>query len=309
MAGESAREIAKRSREKAERLLRHAEMYERGALGEELTAAALTDLPPEWTVLHDVRWPGRRFANIDHIVIGPAGIFIVDSKNWSGRVLVADSTLRQNGRSRETTVATCADSALAVSELVPSLAGVVVPVLCFVRDEPVSGWARDVMVCSTSNLLQMLLTRPERLLPDQVRTAAWQVDAQLREAARRAPARNRPRRTATPAWTASSRRQRLSRPRSRQARSTPLPRLLLSLALLLAFVLVGPQLATAFSKVLTNVIVSNVGNSSCPNPSDTSSGVVTQEPRKPAGDERDRRKTNRPADRQVGSSRLAEPIC
>ena len=87
MAGESARDVAARSRAKAERLMRHAEMYERGAEGEARTAAVLAAMPPEWVAIHDVRWPGRRFANIDHIVLGPGGIFIVDSKNWSGQVV------------------------------------------------------------------------------------------------------------------------------------------------------------------------------------------------------------------------------
>jgi len=35
MAGESARDVAARSRAKAERLIRRAEMFERGAVGEE----------------------------------------------------------------------------------------------------------------------------------------------------------------------------------------------------------------------------------------------------------------------------------
>src|SRR3954452_18934163 len=95
--GKSAREVAARSRAKAERLMRRAEMFERGALGEERTAATLRELPAAWTALHDVRWPGRRFANIDHIVIGPGGVFVVDSKNWSGNITVSAGVLRQNG--------------------------------------------------------------------------------------------------------------------------------------------------------------------------------------------------------------------
>jgi hypothetical protein len=160
MAGESARDVAARSRAKAERLMRRAEMFERGAVGEERTAARLMDLPTEWTALHDVRWPGRRFANIDHIVIGPAGIFVVDSKNWSGSITVSGGVLRQNGRSREQAVAGCADSALAVSERAGPYARYFFPVLCFVRDDNLGGWARDVMICSTANVSQMLLSRP-----------------------------------------------------------------------------------------------------------------------------------------------------
>ena len=63
-------------------------------------------------------WPGRRFANIDHVVVGPGGVFVIDSKNWSGDVRVVEGTLRQNGRSREKAVASAADASLAVAELV-----------------------------------------------------------------------------------------------------------------------------------------------------------------------------------------------
>ena len=107
-AGESAREVARKRREKAERLAQVADAWDRGAAGEEATARALASLPPEWTVLHDVRWPGRRKANIDHVVIGPGGVFVIDSKYWSGTVSVAGDVLRQNGRSREKVVAAVA---------------------------------------------------------------------------------------------------------------------------------------------------------------------------------------------------------
>ncbi len=156
MAGESARAVAQRQRAKAERLARSATLWERGAEGEEATAGALGQLPSgTWTVFHDVKWPGRRYANVDHIVVGPPGVFVIDSKNWSGQVAVKDGVLRQDGRSREKDVAAAAEAGLAVARLVPLLEPHLVhPVLCFVRDDELSGWARDVMVCSTSNVVR-----------------------------------------------------------------------------------------------------------------------------------------------------------
>lgn len=165
LAGESAREMARRQREKAARLTQAAEKWERGAEGEEATARALAALPAgEWTVFHDRRWPGRKLANVDHVVVGPPGVFVIDSKNWTGKVEVRDQVLRQNGYSREREVASAAESAIAISLKTPDLsAGLAIPVLCFVRDEPIEGWARDVMVCSTANVITMLSTRPPRL--------------------------------------------------------------------------------------------------------------------------------------------------
>ena len=52
-----------------------------------------------WTALHDVHWPGRPQANIDHIAIGPGGIVIIDAKNWSGTVTVRDGALRRTATS------------------------------------------------------------------------------------------------------------------------------------------------------------------------------------------------------------------
>ena len=94
--------------------------------------------------------------------------------------------LRQNGYQRESAVAGCADSALAVGELVPEYLDAVKPVLCFVRDEPVEGWARDVMLCSTGNLVEMLASRPRLLSDDQ----AADIAARLRVRVTRAMTRH-----------------------------------------------------------------------------------------------------------------------
>jgi hypothetical protein len=52
-----------------------------GARGEEKLAEALDG----FTVLHDRRVPGTR-GNIDHIVIAPAGVFVVDAKSYEGSI-------------------------------------------------------------------------------------------------------------------------------------------------------------------------------------------------------------------------------
>ncbi len=168
MAGESARAVASRDRARAERLLRDAEKYERGAAGEEVTAHALTELPEnEWQVFHDVRWPGRQRANIDHVAVGPQGVVVIDTKAWSGEIDVTAGVLRQDGRRRNKFVEASVNAAEAVGGLLPGLSPeAVLPVLCFVRPEPVFGWAGEVMVCSTDNLVRMMAARP-RLLDDR----------------------------------------------------------------------------------------------------------------------------------------------
>ncbi len=265
MAGESARKSARRQREKAERLLRAAELHERGAQGEETTAEVLAALPPDhWTVLHDLAWPGRRYANVDHIAIGPPGVFVIDSKNWSGQITVRDQVLRQNGYRREPAVAGAAEAALAVAQLTAAAGpDVVHPVLCFVTDEPLVGWARGVMVCSTSNLVQMLGSRPQKLSMAEAAEISLQLDALLvpaGSARRGVPTGTPPRRRASAGSTVASARgpRRASSPSrsTRRRRSGPgIGRLLLGLGLLGVLVL-APGLVTGLGQAVAQLLVS-----------------------------------------------------
>lgn len=91
-AGESADEVARRSAEAADRLeksaqraRRRSEAFAAGAEGERLLAESLGGLAARgWFIL-----PDRRTAsggNIDIVLIGPPGVFILDAKHWSGVV-------------------------------------------------------------------------------------------------------------------------------------------------------------------------------------------------------------------------------
>jgi hypothetical protein len=67
--------------------------WRRGAKGERLTARRLCRLGRGWTVFHDLAIPGSR-ANVDHLVIGPPGVFLIDSKHYRGRLtLTPEGTL------------------------------------------------------------------------------------------------------------------------------------------------------------------------------------------------------------------------
>lgn len=62
--------------------------WQTGALGEERLAVALAGVA-NLRVLHDRRVRGTR-GNIDHILIAPAGVFVVDSKKYSGLIRIRD---------------------------------------------------------------------------------------------------------------------------------------------------------------------------------------------------------------------------
>jgi hypothetical protein len=63
-----------------------ARAWQRGAHGERRTARLLDRLTRDgYVVLHDLAVPGSP-ANVDHLVIGPTGVFVIDSKQWTGSV-------------------------------------------------------------------------------------------------------------------------------------------------------------------------------------------------------------------------------
>jgi hypothetical protein len=63
-----------------------ASAWRHGAAGERSTARLLAPLERHgWAVLHDLAVPGSR-ANLDHLVIGPGGVFAIDSKQYRGRL-------------------------------------------------------------------------------------------------------------------------------------------------------------------------------------------------------------------------------
>jgi Nuclease-related domain len=69
----------------------------RGVLGEFAVGRMLSRLDSRWFVMHAVP-VGRRGADIDHLVVGPAGVFTVNTKNHSGqKVWVAGQNLRVAG--------------------------------------------------------------------------------------------------------------------------------------------------------------------------------------------------------------------
>ena len=78
-----------------------------GAEGEQRVAEVLA-VAVGIEVLHDRLMPRSRSANIDHIVVGPSGVFVIDAKKYKGKIetrdaggwLKTDMRLYVNGRDR-----------------------------------------------------------------------------------------------------------------------------------------------------------------------------------------------------------------
>jgi hypothetical protein len=120
---------------------------------------ALMTLPDGWRALHDVRSTRRHLTAIDHIVVGPAGVFLV------------------SGDSLDVSVAKVADAAIALAELIPMDPRHVVPVVC-ANGGAVPAWAHDVLVCPAEQLVETITQRPPVLDPH----LAELVFARLKEA-------------------------------------------------------------------------------------------------------------------------------
>jgi hypothetical protein len=173
MAGESARARAKRLRQSAEH-------WESGSEAEETTGTALMALPPSWTVVQDLAWPGQRFANVDHVVVGPPGVFVIDTKLWTGRVTLEDGVLWQNGQDRSPAVWGAASAAKSLAGLVSSVRpDHVHPIVCIADGDLPVGWVDGVTVCTSAQLVDELIGYPEVLPGGLARAVGRDVDRRL----------------------------------------------------------------------------------------------------------------------------------
>jgi hypothetical protein len=112
-AGGSASRRAQEAR-RQERLLREqwqaarqqARRWEAASEAERRVAAQLLVLTERgWRLLVDRRWPGTRAANVDMLLVGPGGVFVIDVKNWRSAPETSDGKLRAGGEPRDEHVA------------------------------------------------------------------------------------------------------------------------------------------------------------------------------------------------------------
>ena len=98
-----------------------------GATGEIEVGTRLARLGPEWTVLHAVP-VGAGDSDIDHVVIGPAGVFTINTKNHANKtVWVADRTLMVSGH-RQNHIRNSVHEAARARKLLSVATGLDVPV-------------------------------------------------------------------------------------------------------------------------------------------------------------------------------------
>jgi hypothetical protein len=145
--------------------------WRRGAAGERRTARLLEQLERHgWAVLHDLAVPGSR-ANLDHLAIGPGGVFVIDSKQYRGRLQLDSSGRLWHGRyPLAYTLQAVSFEADQAAQVLPDPGVVVLPVVA-VHGAQVP-WGKVVMdgvpVVAARRLPSMLRALPMVLGPERV---------------------------------------------------------------------------------------------------------------------------------------------
>lgn len=145
----------------------HAEAHSwyRGTLGELEVARVLAQLGPAWTVLHAVP-VGSRDADIDHVLIGPGGVFTINTKNHSGkRICTAGSTFMVSGK-KLPHIRNSLFEAKRAGELLSAAhedTVAVTPLIVVVHPESIRNKKSDVAVVSSTEVLRFLGRRPRTL--------------------------------------------------------------------------------------------------------------------------------------------------
>jgi hypothetical protein len=159
--------------------------WRRGAEGERRTARLLGPLERHgWAVLHDLAVPGSR-ANIDHLVIGPGGVFVIDSKHYRGRLQLDGSGRLWHGRYPLAPALGAVSFEADQAAQVLTDPGVVVPIMA-VHGAQVP-WGKVVMggvpVVAARRLPSMLGQLPAVLGPERVAVLADQARIRFHAAA------------------------------------------------------------------------------------------------------------------------------
>jgi Nuclease-related domain len=160
--------------------------WRRGSAGERRTARLLDPLARHgWAVLHDLAIPGSQ-ANLDHVVIGPGGVFVIDSKHYRGRLQLDPSGRLWHGRYPLAPTLRAVDfEADQAARVLPDPGVAVVPIVAIHGTQV--PWGKvvtdGVPVVAARRLPSMLGALPAVLGPERVAALADQARIRFRPAA------------------------------------------------------------------------------------------------------------------------------
>ncbi len=183
MGDNNVTDAARHRRPKAARVPLVGEAEARRAEAELRTTHALEQLDDEtWTVVKDLQWPGGRYGHVDHVVVGPSGVYVVDTKIWSADVTVIGGKLRHEDHVQDSLIAALNEAAAAVALLTPGVPQRLVrPVVAVAGAEYLDTHAGGVLVCSIDQLVPALESRPHSMSLHQITIASDQLRDHLHD--------------------------------------------------------------------------------------------------------------------------------
>jgi hypothetical protein len=145
--------------------------WRRGAIGEEEVAKRLRSLGEVWRVIHSVP-VGAHDTDIDHVVIGPPGVFTLNTKNHLGkRVTVYERVIYVSGTKQPYITKSRAEGRRS-SKLLSAACGFDVPVtpvvVIMASELIIKGLPSDVAVVGRKQIARWLANQPPRLESSQV---------------------------------------------------------------------------------------------------------------------------------------------
>ncbi|AYF96915.1 nuclease-related domain-containing DEAD/DEAH box helicase [Protaetiibacter intestinalis] len=172
---EAERQLARAAALEAEALAarERAENFMAASVSEKRTAEALAPLVAHgYHLLADRQWPGSRTAQVDLVVVGPSGVYIVDSKFWREVTIAAGHIFRGDADVTDefdglAELAWKTEAVLAEVGLAP---GEVHAVAVFTGKKGVSGAVNTVELVGDADIARHIARRIGRLSPAMVET-------------------------------------------------------------------------------------------------------------------------------------------
>lgn len=145
------------------------ESFFKGARGEEAMAGMLARLSDDWHIYHD--FVAGKY-HVDHVLVGPAGVFAVETKNWRDQVALESGELIAGGHVPDhPPIAQATAEAKAVGAVLARAGwtGEVFPVVCFASGTFKDGFAQSgkVLVANAEAFLKWLVAQPSVHAPGE----------------------------------------------------------------------------------------------------------------------------------------------
>ena len=158
--------------------------YLKGAKGEELVVKELSYLNADYAVFNGLRLPHTK-SNFDHIIIGSSGIYVIETKNWSGHInFTSEGVFFDNKLIKVSPIKQIKDQEKDLIDFLDKQDCKTISVksiLCFIDsklDKPVMN-VNGIIVCSRDILTNIITDELNNRIDDKIRIETEEVIKKL----------------------------------------------------------------------------------------------------------------------------------